>query len=109
MEYLLSATEVVMPGTYLMLNQLVEELPSIDGVVCYSLFQLPEEEAIRWKIFERVLEEKRSIHFAVETLCGFEKQDFLRLNNIFRVKSILAFCPLKEDISRIVHLFDDPM
>ena len=41
-DYLLSSTEYVFKNSSLMLNQVLKELKNIDGVVAYSLFQLPE-------------------------------------------------------------------
>ena len=41
LNYLLSATEYAMPDSYLMLEQVLRELPGLEGIVAYSLFQLP--------------------------------------------------------------------
>ena len=41
--YLLSATELAMPETYIMLAQLREQVDEIDGVVFYSIEQFPTE------------------------------------------------------------------
>ena len=41
-EYLLSGTEYAMQNSYLMLQQVIDEMPGIDGIVFYSLFQMPE-------------------------------------------------------------------
>ena len=43
MEYLLSATEYAMHGSSLMLLKIIKEIKEIDGIVFYSLFQLPEK------------------------------------------------------------------
>ena len=37
-EYLLSGTEYAMQNSYLMLQQVIDEIPSIDGIVFYSIF-----------------------------------------------------------------------
>ena len=39
--YLLSGTEYSIKNSYLMLQQLVDEIPEINGIVAYSLFQMP--------------------------------------------------------------------
>ena len=41
-EYLLSVSEYKMKNSYLILKDLLKKLKSIDGIVMYSLFQLPE-------------------------------------------------------------------
>ena len=51
-KYVLSATEYAMPGSDLMLKQIVQNFSSIDGVVAYSVFQMPEERQERNKIIE---------------------------------------------------------
>ena len=50
-QYLLSATEYTMENSALMLRQLVKDLSSIDGIVAYSIFQLPFSDLKRNKIF----------------------------------------------------------
>ena len=67
-QYLLSATEYAMENSTLMLRQLVRELPEIDGIVAYSIFQMPENDSERQSIFESILSSKKEIHFAVEGL-----------------------------------------
>ena len=42
-QYLLSATEYAMENSALMLRQLVKDLQFIDGIVAYSIFQMPED------------------------------------------------------------------
>lgn len=39
----LSATEYVIPGCYMMLEGLLEELPALEGIIAYSLFMLPPQ------------------------------------------------------------------
>src|SRR5258707_5955739 len=55
MGYLLSATEYAMPGCYIMLNEVMEELPHIEGIVLYSLFMLPDDAERRRAVRDRVL------------------------------------------------------
>ena len=55
LSYLLSATEYGMEKSYLMLEKILVELKSksIDGIVAYSLFQLPEDKKIRLKVYKK--------------------------------------------------------
>jgi len=41
--YLLSATEYTMENSALILKQLINDLHLVDGIVAYSVFQMPEE------------------------------------------------------------------
>lgn len=67
-EYLLSATEYAMPNSEIMLRQIVNELDGIDGIVAYSIFQLPQSNISRSYIIHKILEKKKEIHFACENM-----------------------------------------
>ena len=43
-------TEYSIKNSYLMLQQLVDEIPNINGIVAYSLFQMPENQEKRLQI-----------------------------------------------------------
>lgn len=68
LHYLLSAVEYAMKNSYHMLNDLAENLSSIDGIVAFSIFQLPHEKKDRFSIYKKILREKKSIYFAIEGL-----------------------------------------
>ena len=55
-EYLLSATEYAMPNSEIMLRQIVNELDRIDGIIAYSVFQLPQNNVNRSYIIKKILE-----------------------------------------------------
>ena len=90
LQYLLSATEVVMPESYLMLEKLLAELSFIDGLVCYSLFQLPETDEQRHKVFKKILDADKLIHFAVESLHARNPDDVSRIEDIYCVKKAMG-------------------
>jgi len=94
MHYLLSATEYVYPSCYLMLEQVLDELPSLEGIVAYSLFMLPRARERRAAIFERVLQSGTSMHFAVEALSCATTADVARLEDILRVQFAVADQPV---------------
>lgn len=87
----LSATEVAMPGTYIMLDQMLEEIDTVAGLVFYSIQQLPEDEAHRARITSVVLGAGREIHFAVERLLLKTPSDELRINDLLGVSAILPY------------------
>ena len=68
LEYLLSATEYTIKHSSLMLNKLINEMKDIDGLVFYSIFQLPENKQERDKVYKKILNSKKEIHFAVEEM-----------------------------------------
>jgi sporadic carbohydrate cluster protein (TIGR04323 family) len=91
-QYLLSSTEYAMNDSVLMLRQLVKELPSIDGIVAYSMFQMPEDDNERQRIFNSVLSCKKEIHFAVEGLSLYDMDTYNHIENIWQVKKTLPYC-----------------
>ena len=91
-QYLLSATEYAMENSTLMLRQLVKDLPSIDGIVAYSIFQMPEDDNERQSIFNSVLLLKKEIHFAVEGLSIYDNETYNHIENIWKVKKTLPHC-----------------
>ena len=42
LQYLLSSTEYILEDSHLMMQQLMNEIKKTDGIVAYSLFQLPK-------------------------------------------------------------------
>ena len=96
MQYLLSSTEYAMKNSALMLRQLVKNQPSIDGIVAYSIFQMPEDDVERQSIFNSVLLLKKEIHFAVEGLYLYDNDTYNNIENIWQVKKTLPNCNFLE-------------
>ena len=96
-QYLLSATEYAMKNSTLMLRQLIRDLPSSDGIVAYSIFQMPEDDDERLSIFDSVLALKKEIHFAVEGLYLHDDQSHNHIENIWQVKKTLPSCNFLEN------------
>ena len=90
--YLLSATEYVMDNSFLVLNQTLNELKEVDGIVAYSLFQMPFKQDDRLKIYNRVLELKSSLHFAVEGLKITCQSEIDKIEIVWLVKQALPKC-----------------
>ncbi len=101
LEYLLSTTELAMPGCFLMFEQLLNSLESLEGIVCYSLQQVPDGAAKREEIFERIILTDRSIHFAVEGLCVSDVASARRVGEIAEVQSVMPFCLSAQDLCDI--------
>jgi sporadic carbohydrate cluster protein (TIGR04323 family) len=84
--FLLSATEYAMEGSNLILNQIVDNIDDVDGIVAYSLFQLPEDYFERIKIISKVLGKSKSLHFAVEGLIIDNDQSYQRCEMLWKLK-----------------------
>lgn len=92
LQYLLSATEYAMTGSHLMLEQVLNELPDIDGVVAYSLFQLPEDPLQRQRIYDKTIELNKKFYFAVEGLQMGNSQERDRIETLWRIRQTLPNC-----------------
>ena len=90
--YLLSSTEYVIENCHLMLEQTLEELKFLDGIVAYSLFQLPEDKNLRSKVYRKILSSKKELHFSVESLKISKQGDVEKIENIWLVRQALPHC-----------------
>lgn len=90
--YVLSGTEYAMDNSFLMLQQLIYEIPKIDGIVAYSLFQFPEIQDDRLIIYQKILKRKGEIHFAVEGLKITTNSEIDRVEDIWLVRQALPYC-----------------
>ena len=97
LQYLLSATEYAMANCHLVLQQVLEELSILDGIVFYSLFLLPEEKTERDRVINSILKKGKTIYFAVEGLRMNNKTEHERIENIWQVKKVLPNCLMKYD------------
>ena len=81
-----------MINCYKILNQLIHELKNLDGIVAYSLFQLPEDNEKRNKIFMQILKRKETFYFALENLKLAKPNDLKKIENIWLIKKSLPSC-----------------
>jgi sporadic carbohydrate cluster protein (TIGR04323 family) len=80
--YKLSATEYGMPGCYMMLESVMQELDRLEGVILFSLFMLPQRAERRRAIYDRVLESGASLHAALEDLAIASADDIARVEDL---------------------------
>jgi sporadic carbohydrate cluster protein (TIGR04323 family) len=92
LHYLLSAAEYAMEGCHLILEQLLAELPDLDGIAAYSLFQLPEDTAQRQRIYARLLDLQKTLHFSVEGFRVSTPQECERIETLWRIRQTLPHC-----------------
>jgi sporadic carbohydrate cluster protein (TIGR04323 family) len=89
----LSVTEYAMPGCTMMFESLLEELPTLDGVVLFSLFVLPAQRDRRLRAYERVLDAGKTLHAALENLVLARREDIAAWEDIIGVDAVLAATP----------------
>jgi len=78
-----------MENSFLMLNELVNKIPKIDGIVSFSLFQLPKEYNPRNDIYKNILMQEGELHFALEDLSIITSIDIKRIEDIWMVRQTL--------------------
>ena len=93
LQYLLSAAEHTMPGSYMILEDLLDELPRLKGIICYSIFMLPPDESRRRDIYNRVLREGCDLHAAVEELTIASNDDIRAVEDILLVNTYATILP----------------
>tara|TARA_B110000259_G_C14024157_1_gene404067 strand:- start:156 stop:554 length:399 start_codon:yes stop_codon:yes gene_type:complete len=92
LEFFLSAVEYAMPDSSLMLEQIFKEIKLMDGIIAYSLFQLPNNKNLRNNIYDKIISNKKEFHFAVESMCIKANEDIIRIENIWNTKKNLNKC-----------------
>lgn len=89
----LSAVEYAMPGCYMILDQILEELPSLQGLCCYSLFMLPEDRAARARVWRRVLDTGAELHGAIEDIVVRDEASMRQAEDIWRITQVMPMTP----------------
>ena len=98
-QYLLSASEYAMTDCHLILEQLLDDLDQVDGIVAYSLFQLPASSKARLRVLTRILTAGKELHLALEGFAIREEHQIRRVEDVWRVKQALPDCPSAKDMS----------
>lgn len=86
--YLLSVAEYAMPGCYMNLDTVLNEIERIQGIAMFSLFMLPQRPERRLRIYERVLAAGGSLHGALEGTAVATRADIARIEDIFALDAI---------------------
>ena len=95
--FLLSMAEYAMPGCYMILNEALDALDQVEGIVLYSVFMLPERRSARARVLERVLAAGKSLHGAVENLAVSTPAEAARVMDMWEVRLAQRGCPGLED------------
>ena len=88
--YKLSATEYVMPGSYLVLEQVLAAISGLDGILLYTMYMLPSDAAYRHSIYERILGAGCGLHAAVEDFTLETSADVPRWESVLLTADICA-------------------
>lgn len=85
----LSATEYAFKNSEFILRHLIKSLNKYDGLIFYSIFQLPAKKESREFLYKKLIKLKKIIHFAVEQQSAKKKIDFSKIEKIYLLKETL--------------------
>ncbi|HEY1727850.1 MAG TPA: LIC12192 family sporadic carbohydrate cluster protein [Candidatus Baltobacteraceae bacterium] len=92
--YLVSSAEYAMPECYMMLENVLRELPKLEAIVCFSVFMLPAQAARRRELYTRILESGATLHAALENLELRSAAQIERFEDLLSVAFLLDKAPL---------------
>ena len=92
-QYLLSATEYAMESSSMVLDQTINDLKKIDGIVAYSIFQLPFKKQKRIACLQKIINLKKTFFGALENLKVSNYKELEKIEEIWDIKNNLQFCP----------------
>ena len=92
LHYLLSAAEYAIDECYMVLWSLVAESRNLDGIVLYSMRQLPSDESHRNDICNGIINNNCSIYMCVEEKSVHNDNDLSELNTIINIQRVMSKC-----------------
>ena len=101
----LSLTEYAMPGCFMMLQTLLDDLPNVDGVIFFSMFMLPPARQARARIYQRLLAHGVTLHAALEDSVVSAAADIGRFEDTIDVAKALGQSPLRGRYAKDVEPF----
>lgn len=90
LSYILSSTEYSSKNSSYILFELLENLNNYDGILMYSLFQLPVNKTLREKFYSIILKKKKSVFFAVEDEFLKNINDIKKLEEMYLAKILIT-------------------
>ena len=90
--YYLSSVEHKMKNTFHVLDEVLKSLSNVNGIVMYSIFQLPYDEKKRIIIMKKLFKNSKFLSFALENITIKNKKDLVKLNSIIKLNFLLKHC-----------------
>ena len=98
-DLILSSVEYAMNDSWMILKQIINNIDKFDGVIFYSIYQLPEKLSSRNFLYQSLLNNRKKIYFALEKKELFSKEDFEDLEITFKIIKTLK---KKDNISEVL-------
>tara|TARA_Y100000816_G_C26032380_1_gene540500 strand:+ start:28 stop:426 length:399 start_codon:yes stop_codon:yes gene_type:complete len=92
LKFNLHAVEYTMQDCFLVFESCLKELEFFDGIVMYSLFQLPEDDLKRYQYLKFIVSNKKKLHFALENICLINEGTLEQIEEIWIIKKALPNC-----------------
>jgi len=89
MQFLLSATEYRMEGCSLILDAVLAELDKLEGIVMYSLYQMPTDKQTRMTMYDALFAKGCSLHCAAENMRIANWDDAQQIEDIWLVRDVI--------------------
>jgi len=90
LQYLLSSAEYSIIDSYIVLKDLVSESKIIDGIVFYSMHQLPSDQSYRNELLKEVLFNQCKVYFCVEDKALRREEDLKYIDTILNVHRVMS-------------------
>ncbi|MEG5053890.1 MULTISPECIES: LIC12192 family sporadic carbohydrate cluster protein [unclassified Microcoleus] len=93
--YKLSATEYAMSGCFMMLSDVLAELPQLEGIILFSLFTLPQRTESRLGIYDRILGAGGELHAALEEMVLQDRSEIENFEEMIQAVLTLPNTPMR--------------
>jgi len=91
--FVLPANENIFPHSYLVLEGMIRNLRSYEGIVACSMHMLPQRAARRRAVLDTVLQQGCSMHFVLEGLVVANHDDVDQVEELVRFAQIASCAP----------------
>ena len=99
LNYLLSATEYAVKNSFLMLEKVLNDLDKVDGIIMYSLFQLPCDKKYRRKIYDQIILSNKKLFLLVKEKKVINNNDIETIEQLWLIKESLSKCYLYKELN----------
>jgi len=91
--YKLHANENIFPNSYLVLEGMINELDSYEGLLATSMFMMPKRAERRRKIYDAILNKGASLHFVLEDFVVRNPSNIEPVEEILSIQNLLPTTP----------------
>ncbi|PPR79043.1 MAG: hypothetical protein CFH01_00654 [Alphaproteobacteria bacterium MarineAlpha2_Bin1] len=87
--YKLSSSEYIMENSTMILESVTSELDKLEGIILYSMFQLPSNRIYRSNFYKKIIESKCTLHAAVENNMLLDESDIGKWEEVLILSQII--------------------